>query len=304
MRFESLNEFLTLVKRRSFTKAAGELYISQSSLSAHISALEKDLGFDLIDHSASSLSLTAAGGEFLGYAQKLLTLYAEAQEQCANRARELPPLRIQAMAASSEVCQALMRFEGCSFVFVDLDFETSALDALEKGVIDLGICSGYAYLPTLMEQVESKGITFVEAGYGEMSLCMARSHPLAARDQLTRKDLKGQTVVINSGAHFDDWRQVVTHLLGEDLDLEFCMIPANSRSNFALADFGTMIHVCGSQLLQESFAHRDDVVIFDTLDGERLLCAEGMAYLASNAQAGRLAEALAAECRGASAATA
>jgi DNA-binding transcriptional LysR family regulator len=298
MKLESLNEFVTLVKCQSFTKAARELYLSQPSLSTHISALEKELGFELIEHNSLphlSLSLTPAGTGFLDYAQKILAIYAEAKEYCSDIARELPPLKLQAMAANLKQYQALTRLEGYSFTFVDLDLETGLLSALEEGIVDLGICSGYAHIPALLKQGEAKGIAFVETGYGEISLCLMRDHPLAANGQLTRQDLNGQTIVINSGAHFDSWKQVVAHLLGEGIDLTFRMSPTKNRSNLMTTDFGDMIHICGTPVVREYFAHRDDMVIFDTLDGEKLLCPEGLAYLASNTRAGELAAALKAE---------
>jgi DNA-binding transcriptional LysR family regulator len=298
MKLESLCEFVTLVKCQSFTKAARELYLSQPSLSAHIGALEKELGFDLIERSPLPhlfLSLTPAGAGFLDYAQKILAVYAEAKEYCSGIARELPPLKLQAMSTNLKRYQALARLEGYSFTFVDLDLETDLFSALEKGIVDLGACSSYAHIPVLREQAETKGVAFVETGYGSIAFCLMKNHPLAANERLTRQDLNGQTIVINSGAHFDSWKQVVTHLLGADIDLTFHMNPMKNRSNLMAADFGEMIHISGAPMIQEHFAHRNDMVIFDTLDGEKLLCAEILAYLTSNTRAGELATALKAE---------
>jgi DNA-binding transcriptional LysR family regulator len=295
MKLETLREFVTLVKYQSFTKAARRLYLSQSSLSTHISALEKELGFDLVDHSVTPLRLTAAGSEFLDYAQRILATYTEAKERCRGIAQEPPPLKFQALSTTTELYRTLTRLEGVSFTFVDLDTETALFSALETGAIDMETCNDYTGIPALLEQAESKGIEFTKLGEGKLSLCMMKDHPLAQRESLARRDLDGQTVVINSVARFDDWRQIVAHLLGEDIALNFHLSPAGSLCNLMATDLGEMVHICGFHIVRQYLACRDDVVVFDAIDGEDITCAEGVAYLASNARAAKLAKALSAE---------
>lgn len=59
-------------KSGSFTKAAEELYISQPSLSAAISRLEKDLGFKIFDRSTLPCSLTAEGRIYIDSLEEIL----------------------------------------------------------------------------------------------------------------------------------------------------------------------------------------------------------------------------------------
>lgn len=63
---DRLRLFITVAQAGSFTKAAAQLGISQSTLSYTIKALEQDLGIALIHRSTRSITTTAAG-------QKLLT---------------------------------------------------------------------------------------------------------------------------------------------------------------------------------------------------------------------------------------
>ena len=53
--------FVAIVKYSSFTKAADSLYISQSSISKHISFLENELGITLLDRSKQNIRPTPAG---------------------------------------------------------------------------------------------------------------------------------------------------------------------------------------------------------------------------------------------------
>jgi len=61
-------------KKESFTKAAEALYISQPSLSAAISRLEKELGFYIFDRSSIPLSLTAEGRIYIESIEEMLEI--------------------------------------------------------------------------------------------------------------------------------------------------------------------------------------------------------------------------------------
>ena len=69
-----INEFIILAKTCNYQEAAEMLYISQSSLSKHIQALEDDLGCLLFDRTTRSVSLTKSGEIFLEYAEQILDL--------------------------------------------------------------------------------------------------------------------------------------------------------------------------------------------------------------------------------------
>jgi len=56
--------FAALVRHRSFTLAAEELYLTQSAVSHAIKSLERDMGCRLFERSGRSISLTRAGQEF------------------------------------------------------------------------------------------------------------------------------------------------------------------------------------------------------------------------------------------------
>lgn len=64
--------FVSIVDQKSFTAAAYEVAVSQSSLSKHISKLEDELHVKLFDRSRRSVQLTPAGIEFEGYARTIL----------------------------------------------------------------------------------------------------------------------------------------------------------------------------------------------------------------------------------------
>ena len=72
--------FAMAARERSFTKAAGKLYVTQQSLSAGIAALERELGCELFSRHVP-LELTYAGQTFLRYAEAMRrTRHAMQQE--------------------------------------------------------------------------------------------------------------------------------------------------------------------------------------------------------------------------------
>lgn len=83
MEFHQLEYFLAVTKFKSFSRAADEIKISQSSLSQQISKLEEELGVTLFSRTTRSVQLTLVGMEFAEYAQQILSALADAQ-QCIN----------------------------------------------------------------------------------------------------------------------------------------------------------------------------------------------------------------------------
>jgi DNA-binding transcriptional LysR family regulator len=297
MKLELLSEYVTLVKHQSFTNAARELYLTQPSLSGHISSMEKELGFFLIDRNSSFFAITPAGATFLEYAQQIIDSYADARIQCRRISAEERPLRVGSFPVNSSYYRALSEMTDASFEFVDLDLETSSLAAVARGTVDLALIAGFSDNTPISEEAEAKGLAYRALGMGRGAICMMQSHPLAATVELSRLDLRGSTVMINSGACFDSWKHAIIQMLGEDLGFEFRLSPVRYHSNLTRIDLRDCIHICGLEAMRGWFAHRDDMIIYDQLDGEELLYPEGFIYLASNASAAALAERLAqAEC--------
>ena len=61
MNIKQLTYFIEIAKRKSFTKAANELYISQSALSKTVKMLESQLEVQLIDRASKTFKLTDEG---------------------------------------------------------------------------------------------------------------------------------------------------------------------------------------------------------------------------------------------------
>ncbi|MGY0426171.1 MAG: LysR substrate-binding domain-containing protein [Polaribacter sp.] len=76
-----LHIFKIVSKHLSFTKAAEQLYISQPAISKVIKNLEQEYKTTLFIRKRNSIEITTEGKSFLIYANKILAIYSEMEEQ-------------------------------------------------------------------------------------------------------------------------------------------------------------------------------------------------------------------------------
>jgi len=76
--------FQSVVRNNSFSEAAEECYISQSAISQQIQALERELGFQLLERKNRKFTLTPAGEHFY---KKSLILVADYERICSESAK-------------------------------------------------------------------------------------------------------------------------------------------------------------------------------------------------------------------------
>jgi len=75
---ELLRTFVTVARAASFTTAAEQLYLSQSTVSQHIRRLEELMGQSLFERDTRNVRLSAQGETLHGYAIRILQLMDEA----------------------------------------------------------------------------------------------------------------------------------------------------------------------------------------------------------------------------------
>ncbi len=79
MEFNQIESFLSVVKHKSFSKAAKELYLTQPTISNSIQSLEKELKTTLLDRKSKYISLTDSGKTFYKYAVELINMRDQAK---------------------------------------------------------------------------------------------------------------------------------------------------------------------------------------------------------------------------------
>lgn len=74
MDFKQIEAFVYVARFRSFSKAADAIYLTQPTVSSHVSTLENELGIKLIDRSGKEVEPTSAGKIFYEYAYNLINI--------------------------------------------------------------------------------------------------------------------------------------------------------------------------------------------------------------------------------------
>jgi DNA-binding transcriptional LysR family regulator len=86
-----LTAAVAVARHRSFTLAARELFMAQSTVSRQVSSLERELGRPLFVRNLRSVDLTPEGDAFLPEAEKILASVTDALR--AARAAKVPRAR-------------------------------------------------------------------------------------------------------------------------------------------------------------------------------------------------------------------
>ncbi|MGB1238919.1 MAG: LysR family transcriptional regulator [Pseudomonadales bacterium] len=87
MDIELLRTFIAVADSGSFTRAAGQIYRSQSAISMQVKRLEEQLDRQLFIRGARSLKLSPDGRALVPYARKLIVLHDEAVDNLLERSR-------------------------------------------------------------------------------------------------------------------------------------------------------------------------------------------------------------------------
>lgn len=89
MQLKQLEVLVQVARLKSFSKAADALYLTQPTISAHISALESDLGSKLVVRSTKEIQLTPTGNILYGYATQILGLCERAEMDVKNASSDV-----------------------------------------------------------------------------------------------------------------------------------------------------------------------------------------------------------------------
>ncbi len=88
MEFKQIEAFVNVIKYKSFSKAADASFLTQPTISTHISSLEKELGVTLIDRLGKESRPTKEGRAFYKYAISLINTREKAMLEIGNRGAE------------------------------------------------------------------------------------------------------------------------------------------------------------------------------------------------------------------------
>ncbi len=143
--FRQLETFIEVVNRKSFSKAAQKLYLTQPTVTSHIQNLENELGTFLLNRSGKSISPTEAGELLYKYALNIVNMRNMAQfDLGAHKGKVQGHLEISSSSIPRHYVLPLLlkqftdKYPDVTFSLTDFDSK-KVIEGLLDGVTDFGI---------------------------------------------------------------------------------------------------------------------------------------------------------------------
>lgn len=196
MTLKQLTYFLEIAKMKNFTKAAANLYISQSALSKTVKAMESELGVQLIDRTVNHFKLTPEGEIFYqkgliaikNINSELEDLYGSLGTEKGHITVGIPPV-----IGTAYFTSIIYKFRNM-YPDVELKIIEAGANTIKKWVSDGEVDIGVVILP-----VSNDAFNVIPIVTAENVLLVNKNHPLAQYDEVSFKMLKDERfIALNS----------------------------------------------------------------------------------------------------------
>ena len=193
MELRQLKYFIKTAQTLNFSEAARSLYITQSTLSQQIKALEDELGCPLFERNSHNVSLTESGEIMVPLVKQIL----HDAEVCKSQIMDLQELitgslNIGATFSFSPLVKEtikdfISRYPGVRLNVINRSME-ELMEMLRRREVDFVL----AFKPdTLFDEIESH-VLFED----RLSVIMSKNHPLAACESISPDEIKRHPLAI------------------------------------------------------------------------------------------------------------
>ena len=183
-----LNYILAIANRHNMTKAAEDLFVSQSSLSQYLSRLEQELGTPLFIRSKGELSLTSAGVLYVEAAQKVVKLQKELYQNIAALSQKG---RIRVGVTSNWGLRMLTEIIPLfreQYPGITIEITETSLPAFKKalteGTLDVGLASDVSTVPygSLVQVLREEEVFLAISMFHAYALTHPSGTPITAEE--------------------------------------------------------------------------------------------------------------------------
>ncbi len=221
MDLDQLHTFLEIVRLKSFSKAAQTCFRTQPAISAQVRQLEQELNAQLFDRLGTRIALTPAGRIFAEYAEKILELRRQAQNEI-NELEHHPRGEI-VIAANEANCiyvlpDVFSEFKK-QFPNVQLQVNRSYGARVVQAVLENQVDFGITQLP-----VPEKRLQVVSIYTDEIRLIVPSDHRLARRKSVRARDVVGEALLLpragTTRARLNQWLDLVEDEIQVSMELD------------------------------------------------------------------------------------
>ena len=189
-----LKTFLEVYRTCHFGKAADNLFVTQSTVSARIRQLEDELGVQLFNRDRNNIQLTKAGRKFLRHAESILNVWSRAHLDINIREEGKIPLIIGAIPSLWDI-YLIDWLAKVRKKYPDTPIVTEAVstDNLFRQLLDRSIDLGFTYeFPQMGELTIRESLVF------ELILVSTQ------KDQTIEKALGSKYIFVDWGTSFSN----------------------------------------------------------------------------------------------------
>lgn len=194
MTIQQCRYVLEIARSGSFSKAAKQLFIAQSSLSVSVKTLEQELGIQIFDRSGNGASLTDAGAEFIQYAKQICENSDFVAERYSSRhIQQKLYIATQHYDFVADIFgKMLQQTNSDSYRFSIREIETyNVIRSVETAYSDIGVIAIKESAMEIMRRyLNKRKLTFTSVLTVKPHVFFHQDHPLADRQRLTYEDLK------------------------------------------------------------------------------------------------------------------
>lgn len=195
MTINQLSYYVEVVRQQSFTKAAEKLFVSQSTLSKSIHALETEYQVQLINRRSKKFALTSEGDLFYEYAVKLLDFYHVQMKELSQRLRGMSGalnLGIPPTAGTAYFHSLLSQFQE-KYPNIELKISEitskSVCRTMKAGNLDIGVV-----LEPFSDEIYEKKRVY----RSQTVLIVSKQHRLANRKSVNFSELSSERFLLIS----------------------------------------------------------------------------------------------------------
>lgn len=193
MNLKQLEIFLAVAESGSFSRGAETTFLTQSTVSQHIAALEKEFGLKLLDRTGRGALLTEGGKVLSGHARRLLA-EARTLEQAMRRFRGIEEAELTVGGSNipgDYLIPAVLscfreRAPGVRITLVQGD-SREVLDRLEREEVEVAVVGNV---------FERDGIDFLPLAGDELRLVVGRDHRWRKAGRITLRELATEPLIL------------------------------------------------------------------------------------------------------------
>ena len=200
---------LEIARCGSFSEAAKQLFVAQSSLSVGVKALENELHIRIFDRAGSGIYLTDEGAEFIKYARKVCRDADLIAERYSKTVQEKLYIATQHYDFIADIFgKMLSDTQSESYRFSIREIETyHVIRDVETAYSDIGIIAIKDSNVDIMKRyLGRRKLTFTPVRTVNPHVFLRKSHPLADRPRLSVAELMEYPYVsYEQGEHNSDY---------------------------------------------------------------------------------------------------